>query len=295
MLQTPNSLEEALHFLSVSIRVDHLAKKGNITESLLELFEGGKLDIDGRTLDSHGALEHGARSPLFFIPFVFTSDLVMVLLVPGPVVHVANFFTSDCQHFRLLVNLAICFQLGKRQSHRLNPVILLEIKLDDLLVEHISLIILDDEQNINVFLASVAHRLLVELDGVFERCDKFASVGVGLAVHGQLVYLVIRADQFFVAVLVGSSVVELELVLVLEADVLLNLGNILGKAAKAGRDSVVFDELELLRWLVDHVIRAQDTHVDVLSWLPVHFFLIFKHFAHLDESAHERVFLREVL
>ena len=140
---------------------------------MLELFEGGQVQIDAGTLDRHGAFEHFACLPLVFVPLLRV-DHVVIHLVPSPIVNKPDLPFIHVEALGLCIDPAIGLDFGHSEPHRADLIAALELHLDHLLIANVSLIVLTDEQDP----ASSLPRWLVKLDCLREFVDEFVYVGV---------------------------------------------------------------------------------------------------------------------
>lgn len=113
-----------------------------ITEGLLVLFESSELEVHTWTLDGHRALKHFPNTPLKLAVTFFIE--VVVLLITSSVVNKADLAPMHLQTpLSILNSKAANFFEGA--PHTANFVSAVQISLNDLLVNHVTLGILDHE------------------------------------------------------------------------------------------------------------------------------------------------------
>ena len=90
-----------------------------------------------------------------------------------------------------------------------------------------------------------------------------------------------------------TIVVERNALSILPHDVLVHLVDLIGKAAEAASNRVIFDKFQRSCWFVNHIVRSKNQTMNVLYGLTSQF-LLSKCLAHIEQAQHEFVVLSEV-
>jgi hypothetical protein len=109
-----------------------------VRENFLKLFKSQKMEVDGRALNRHAALDHFSHFPV-------SVGFILLILISSSIIHHSNFLAHDLQSTGFRVYLMILLDVFKCDTQCFDSMGVVYFGLQALLIAQIPFILLNYE------------------------------------------------------------------------------------------------------------------------------------------------------